>query len=84
MGAENTFDNAPVVQKSEVVLIAVKPHIIPIALADLKKVPDVKADKLFVSVAMGVTTKQLQQVRCHFRTAVYMCVFMYVFLIVTA
>lgn len=44
------------------VILAVKPHIIPIALEDLKKVPDVRADKLFISVAMGVTTKQLQQV----------------------
>lgn len=44
------------------VILAVKPHIIPIALADLKKVPSIKADKLFISVAMGVTTNQLQQV----------------------
>lgn len=44
------------------VILAVKPHIIPIALEDLKKAQDVKADKLFISVAMGVTTKQLQQV----------------------
>lgn len=56
------FENVPVVKKSEIVIISVKPYIIPIALADLKKAPEVKADKLFVSVAMGVNTKKLQQV----------------------
>lgn len=60
LGAESITENLPVVQKSEVVIVAVKPYIVPIALADVKK-SGVDADKLFLSVAMGVTTKQLEQ-----------------------
>lgn len=48
------------VEKSEVVIVAVKPHIVPIALADVKGLKD--KDKLFLSVAMGVPIKQLEQV----------------------
>ncbi|CAG9761514.1 unnamed protein product [Ceutorhynchus assimilis] len=61
LGAESITDNLPVVDKSEVVIVAVKPHIVPIALGDIKT-SSVAKDKLFLSVAMGVTIKQLEQI----------------------
>ncbi|KAK9881548.1 hypothetical protein WA026_016426 [Henosepilachna vigintioctopunctata] len=61
LGAESIFENIPVVQKSDVIIVSVKPHIVPIALGDIKKAPNIKADKLFLSIAMGVTINQLEQ-----------------------
>lgn len=61
MGGKSTFDNTEVVKDADVVLISVKPHIIPEALRDVTKKYS-NMDKLFMSVAMGVTTKQLEQV----------------------
>lgn len=62
LGAESLFENVPVVQKSDVVIVSVKPSVVPVALGDIKKAPNIKADKLFLSIAMGVTIKQLEQV----------------------
>lgn len=61
LGAESIFENVPVVKKSDIVIVSVKPSVVPIALGDIKKAEDVKADKLFLSIAMGVTIKQLEQ-----------------------
>ncbi|XP_045462497.1 pyrroline-5-carboxylate reductase 2 [Harmonia axyridis] len=61
LGAESIFENVPVVEKSDVVIVSVKPSIVPIALGDIKKAANVNADKLFLSIAMGVTIKQLEQ-----------------------
>jgi pyrroline-5-carboxylate reductase len=63
LGAESLFENVPVVEKSDVIIVSVKPSVVPIALGDIKNAPDIKADKLFLSIAMGVTIKQLEQVR---------------------
>lgn len=56
------FENVPVVEKSEVVIISTKPSVVPIALGDIKKA-GISADKLFLSIAMGVTIKQLEEVK---------------------
>ncbi|RZC36986.1 pyrroline-5-carboxylate reductase, partial [Asbolus verrucosus] len=61
LGAESLFENVPVVEKSDVVIVSVKPSIVPIALGDIKRASNVKANKLFLSIAMGVTIKQLEQ-----------------------
>lgn len=50
-------------QKSDIVILAVKPNIVPIALSDVKKISGIKAEKLFLSVVMGITTKHLEQVQ---------------------
>ncbi|GJQ67878.1 hypothetical protein Trydic_g16639 [Trypoxylus dichotomus] len=59
LGAESIFENVPVVEKSEIVIVSTKPSVVPIALGDIKKA-GIPADKLFLSVAMGVTIKQLE------------------------
>ncbi|KAH1002892.1 pyrroline-5-carboxylate reductase [Dendroctonus ponderosae] len=61
LGAESVTENIPVVQKSQIVIVSVKPHIVPIALGDLKDA-NIDDDKLYLSVAMGVTIKQLEQI----------------------
>lgn len=38
-----------------------KPSIVPVALGDIKKATNIKADKLFLSIAMGVPIKKLEQ-----------------------
>lgn len=59
MGAFASFDNKPVVEKSDVIWIAVKPQVVPEALADVKSL--VTNRHLFLSVAMGVTVKELEK-----------------------
>ena len=60
MGASAYFDNKIVVEKSDVVLVAVKPHIVPTALSEVKSV--VTPKHLILSVAMGVTLEDLEKV----------------------
>lgn len=60
LGATSTHENVPVVEKSEIVIISVKPNIIPIALAEIQTAK-IKADKLFLSIAMGVPIKHIEQ-----------------------
>ena len=61
LGAESIFENVPVAEKSDVVIVSTKPSVVPVALGDIKK-SGLKFDKLFLSIAMGITIKQLEQV----------------------
>lgn len=59
MGANTLSVNMPVVEGSDVVFVAVKPGVVPTVLNDVKS----KASgKLFISVAMGFTIKQIETV----------------------
>src|SRR5258708_7086607 len=53
-----TADNAALVQNSKTIVIAVKPQIIDAVLAQMR--PAVTANKLFISIAAGVTTARLE------------------------
>ena len=53
-----TQDNAALVRDAKVIVIAVKPQIIDAVLASLR--PSVAPQKLFVSIAAGVTTARLE------------------------
>ncbi|KAL1005505.1 hypothetical protein UPYG_G00059970 [Umbra pygmaea] len=65
MGAQLTTSNKEVVNKSDVLFLAVKPHIIPFVLDEIG--PDIEDRHLIVSCAAGVTIssieKKLQQHR---------------------
>ncbi|XP_060807532.1 uncharacterized protein LOC106137141 isoform X2 [Amyelois transitella] len=60
LGATAIFENKPVVERSEVVIISVKPDVVRAALEDVKDLPDSKK-KLFISVAMGVSTATIEK-----------------------
>lgn len=62
LGAESLYENVPVVKNSDVIIVSVKPQVVPDALGDIKKASEIKADKLFLSIAMGINIKQLEQV----------------------
>uniref|UniRef100_A0A1B0D210 Pyrroline-5-carboxylate reductase n=1 Tax=Phlebotomus papatasi TaxID=29031 RepID=A0A1B0D210_PHLPP len=57
LGAQCIVKNVPVVEKSDIVFVSVKPSVVPIALGDVKPVSN---GKLFLSIAMGVTIRQLE------------------------
>lgn len=62
IGATSTFENPKVVEKSDVVIIAVKPTVVQTVLKEAQS--QIQKDRhLFISVAMGVPLKQLEQVR---------------------
>jgi len=55
-GSRFTESNSEVVQQSDVTILAVKPQVLPEAMAALK---DVSAGKLFLSIAAGVTLEKI-------------------------
>lgn len=63
LGAHTTLDNGEVVQKSEVIFLAIKPQMLDDALRGIK-IPDSRPapGRLFISVLVGVTTDVLQSV----------------------
>jgi len=58
LGATASFDNKVVIENSDVILIAVKPFVVPIALSEVRSL--IKKNHLFLSVAMGVSLNDLQ------------------------
>ena len=57
-GAQSIVENLPVVQKSDIIFISVKPNVVESALNDVK---ESSSGKLFVSIAMGVTLAQIEK-----------------------
>ncbi|XP_055376529.1 uncharacterized protein LOC129608815 [Condylostylus longicornis] len=58
LGANVTIENDPVVQKSNVIFVSVKPNVVTKVLEEIKPISD---NKLFISIAMGITLKELEQ-----------------------
>lgn len=66
IGASITDVNAECIEKSDIIFVCVKPHVLQTCAAQIKETlpKSVRlADKLFVSVLVGVTLKTLEQVR---------------------
>lgn len=63
MGAETYLDSVPVVKRSEVIFISVKPWVVPTVLQQVK---NLSANKLFISIAMGVKLAELEEVNRQF------------------
>jgi pyrroline-5-carboxylate reductase len=57
-GVKTTLSNEEVVEKSRVIIIAVKPHIVSPALTEVARV--VTKDHLIVSIAAGITIETIQ------------------------
>ncbi|XP_063390000.1 uncharacterized protein LOC134675606 isoform X1 [Cydia fagiglandana] len=60
LGATAIFENKPVVERSEVVIVSVKPEVVGPALREVRDLPASKG-KLFISVAMGVSTATIEK-----------------------
>lgn len=58
-GAEAVTENRSVVEKSDVVFLSVKPNVVKTALDDVKSL---SSGKLFVSIAMGITLNEIEQI----------------------
>lgn len=59
LGAEAVTENRSVVEKSDVIFLSVKPNVVKTALDDVKSL---SSGKLFVSIAMGITLKEIEQI----------------------
>lgn len=60
MGVNLTTSNKETVNKSDVLFLAVKPHIIPFVLDEIG--PDIEDRHLIVSCAAGVTISSIEKV----------------------
>ena len=61
LGGKTTQDNLHVVDNSDVVILAVKPLVIPKILEEIKPIIDSDTSKLVVSIAAGIKIKDIQQ-----------------------
>lgn len=60
LGCQTTYDNTEVVQRSNIVILAVKPPIVPKVLAEVA--PSIQSTHLMVSIALGIPIRNLEQV----------------------
>ncbi|CAK9831798.1 Pyrroline-5-carboxylate reductase 2 [Anthophora retusa] len=56
MGSETVFSNGPVVDYGDILILSVKPQVVPMVLPDLKNY-----NKLLLSIAMGVPLASLEK-----------------------
>uniref|UniRef100_T1JNJ4 pyrroline-5-carboxylate reductase n=1 Tax=Strigamia maritima TaxID=126957 RepID=T1JNJ4_STRMM len=59
LGCQTTFNNCEVVEKSDVVIVAVKPPVIPNVMSEVA--PVVSQKQLIISIALGIAIKDLEQ-----------------------
>lgn len=58
LGIATASENATMVEKSKIVILAIKPQIMDAVLAELR--PVVRRDHVFISIAAGVPTRRLE------------------------
>jgi len=58
LGAKCVTNNEPVVENADVVFVSVKPQVVPKVLTEVKSM---SANKLFLSVSMGITINTLEK-----------------------
>ncbi|XP_067619361.1 pyrroline-5-carboxylate reductase 1, mitochondrial [Eurosta solidaginis] len=58
IGVETVVKNEPVVEKSDIIFISVKPQVVPVILPEIKPLSN---NKLFISIAMGITLNTLEE-----------------------
>ncbi len=60
-GVETEIDNIPLVHWADVILLAVKPQVLPLVLSELaERAPACLQEKLFVSIVAGVSVERIQ------------------------
>lgn len=71
MGVNLTTSNKETVSKSDVLFLAVKPHIIPFVLDEIG--PDIEDRHLIVSCAAGVTISSIEKVSLGYYLSLSRC-----------
>lgn len=69
MGVNAVTENGKVAEEADVIFLAIKPHILPAAVADIYKTmnhPNKVINKLFVSILAGITLESLENVLAGF------------------
>lgn len=61
IGSQTTTNNSDVIHKADVIFLAVKPHILPSVLDSIIPAGAILDEKLFVSVAAGVTLDFMEE-----------------------
>ncbi|GBO08990.1 hypothetical protein AVEN_16129-1 [Araneus ventricosus] len=61
LGCRTTSNNGHVADDSRILILAVKPPVIPKVLKDVSEF--ITPQHLVISVAMGITTRQIEKVR---------------------
>jgi len=59
LGVETTQDNIAVVERSDIILLAVKPNVVPNVISQIKSV--YTADKLIISICAGVSIETIEK-----------------------
>lgn len=59
LNVEITFSNAEVVQNADIIILAVKPNVVPAVLFDISQI--ITEQNLLISVAMGITLQTLER-----------------------
>jgi pyrroline-5-carboxylate reductase len=59
LGGKSISENCPVVKDCDVIFISVKPNVVSTVLNEIQ---GISAGKLFVSIAMGITIKQIEEI----------------------
>lgn len=80
MGANISIDNGKVAEMADVIFLAIKPHILPTAIANIyETVSDCQKvhNKLFVSILAGITLEALENVK--YFIYVQFLIYLYVF-----
>ena len=60
IGIVTTLDNNELVEKSDIIVLCVKPHIVKTILESVKK--SLSSDKLLISIAAGVSTSFIEEI----------------------
>ena len=63
LGVNVTSDNKEVIRRCSVVVVAVKPNVVPLILKEVA--PVVTKDNVFISIAAGIPLKTIEQVSCY-------------------
>lgn len=62
-GAKITTSNQQVTEEADVIILAVKPHILSEAIGSIENITPKMNNKLFISIIAGSTLKHLEKVR---------------------
>lgn len=58
IGSKTVFNNSAVIDHGDILILAVKPQVVPIILPELKN-----CSKLLLSIAMGISISSLEKVK---------------------